>query len=126
LVGLGDQSHDIKMLCHLMVTKIVGEFPTVLLEQATAVVAALNKELDVKEKKNDIPQDKEKRISRRKSVVRVLNSLVLAPGSNAVEGIQTLLTRIRADGDLKLELDENKDADAMDVAVPTGGGAAAY
>lgn len=67
----------------------------------------------------------EKRISRRKSVVRVLNALVLAPGSDAVESIVTLLGRVRADADLKLELDENKDdEDAMEVSM--GGGAAAY
>ena len=123
VVGLTDTSHDIKMLCYLMTVRIANEYPAVLLEAAGGVVAALNKALDEKEKKNDIPQEKEKRISRRKSVVRVLNALVLAPGNDAVESITTLLSRVRADADLKLELDENKDdADAMEVS--SGGGAA--
>ena len=48
-----------------------------------------------------------------------------SPGSDAVESITTLLSRVRADADLKLELDENKDgADAMEVSA--GGGGAAY
>jgi len=125
VVGLSDTSHDVKMLCYLMTVRLASEHPVVLLEAAGGVTAALNKVLDQKEKKNDIPQEKEKRISRRKSVVRVLNALVLAPGSDAVESIVTLLGRVRADADLKLELDENKDdEDAMEVSM--GGGAAAY
>ena len=73
-------------------------------------------------KKNDIKQKHEKVLERKKSVVRVVNTLVRIPGSDSVEALSVLLEKIKTGKDkealvpLLTENLEHRSTDAMEIS----------
>lgn len=90
--------------------------------------------LDESPKKSDIPQQKEKIASKKKSTVRVFNALYKLPGADTQPNMMALLKRIREyplkgpkgfdvfEEDLKMCLTENEATDEA-VAMDIGGSA---
>jgi len=134
--GLTDTSIDIQMLCHLITIRLIERNPAAIQgsEDFVKIVTALAKTLDESPKKSDIPQQKEKIASKKKSTVRVFNALYKLPGADTQPNMMALLKRIREyplkgpkgfdvfEEDLKMCLTENEATDEA-VAMDIGGSA---
>jgi TATA-binding protein interacting (TIP20) len=75
LVGLKDPAQDVKILVHLILTKLTSICPDLVLTHISTIVALLNAEIAAVPKPNAVKQEIERLNELKKSAVKVANAI---------------------------------------------------